>query len=89
MALGARAADVRWLVVRQGMTLAGLGVAIGLGASFALARLIQSFLFGVTASDPLVFVGVPLVLGAVALLAVWLPATRASRVHPIEALRYE
>jgi predicted permease len=89
MALGAGAGDVRGLVVRQGMTLAGLGVALGLAASFALARLIRSFLFGVTASDPLVFVGVPLALSTVALLAVWLPATRASRVDPIEALRYE
>jgi predicted permease len=89
LALGAEAADVRRMVVFQGMRLAGLGLAIGLAASFGLARLIESFLFGVTTSDPLVFGGVPVVLAAVALLAVWLPAIRASRVDPMEALRYE
>ena len=89
MALGAEARDVRRMVVVQGMRLAGIGLAIGLAASFGLARLIESFLFGVTTSDPLVFAGVPVVLAAVALLAVWLPAIRASRVDPMEALRYE
>ena len=89
MALGAKAADVRRMVVAQGMLLAGIGLAIGLAAAFGLARLIESFLFGVTTSDPLVFAGVPVVLAAVALLAVWLPAIRASRVDPMEALRYE
>ena len=64
-------------------------MAIGLGAAFGLSRLIDSFLFGVTRSDPLVFSGVPVVLAAVALVAVWLPAIRASRVDPVEALRYE
>jgi len=89
MVLGADAGRVRRMVVVQGMVLAGIGVAVGLGAAFGLARLIESFLFGVTRSDPLVFAGVPLVLAGVALLAVWLPAIRASRVHPMEALRYE
>ncbi len=74
MALGAQAKDVRRMVVAQGMGLAGLGLAIGLAASFGLARLIESFLFGVTTRDPLVFAGVPAVLAAVALVAVWLPA---------------
>ncbi len=89
LALGAETGDVRRMVVAQGMRLAALGLAIGLGASLGLARLIESFLFGVTTSDPLVFAGVPLVLAGVALLAVWLPAIRASRVDPMEALRYE
>lgn len=60
-----------------------------MGVAWALARLIESLLFGVKTRDPLVFAGVPLVLAAVALLAVWLPANRASRVSPVESLRYE
>jgi len=89
MALGAGAPEVRRMVIGQGMRLAGIGLAIGLLAAFGLARLIESFLFGVTTSDPLVFAGVPIVLAVVALIAVWLPAIRASRVHPMQALRYE
>jgi ABC-type antimicrobial peptide transport system permease subunit len=89
MALGAQAQDVRRMVVWQGMRLAGLGIAVGLAAAFGLARLIESFLFGVGRSDPAVFVAVPVVLALVALSAVWLPARRASRIDPIEALRYE
>jgi ABC-type antimicrobial peptide transport system permease subunit len=89
MALGAEAGHVRRMVVRQGMRLAAVGLVLGLVASMALARVVESFLFGVTARDPLVFLGVPLVLAVVAFVAVWLPALRASRVDPIEALRYE
>jgi predicted permease len=89
LALGAQASEVRRMVVRQGMALALVGVALGLGAAFGLARLITTFLFGVTARDPLVFAGVPALLGAVALFAVWLPARRASKVDPLVALRYE
>ncbi len=89
LALGAQATQVRRMVVVQGMRLAIVGVIIGLAASFGLARLLATFLYGVTPRDPLVFVGVPVVLGAVALLAVWLPARRASRIDPISALRYE
>jgi putative ABC transport system permease protein len=89
LALGAQASQVRRMVVRQGMVLAIIGVVIGLGAAFGLARLITTFLFGVTARDPLVFVGVPALLGAVAFFAVWLPARRASQVDPLIALRYE
>jgi putative ABC transport system permease protein len=89
MALGAEATDVRNMVVRQGMSLALAGVGIGLGASWALSRLIESFLFGVKARDPIVFLTVPVLLSAVALLAVWRPANRASRLSPLDCLRYE
>jgi predicted permease len=89
MALGADRAAIRNLVVWQGMKLAILGVALGVGAAFGLTRLIASFLFGVKTWDPTVFVAVPLILAGVALLAVWLPATRASRLDPNQALRME
>jgi predicted permease len=89
LALGAEASQVKNMVVLQGMRLTLTGVVVGVAAAFGLTRFIASFLFGVEAWDPLVFVSVPLVLSAVALLAVWLPARRASRVDPIEALRYE
>jgi putative ABC transport system permease protein len=89
MALGAGADAVRNMVVRQGMSVALAGVAIGLAAAFGLTRVIASFLFGVTARDPLVFLGVPLLLSAVALAGVWLPARRAARVDPVVALRTE
>jgi putative ABC transport system permease protein len=89
MALGAEASQVRNMVVRQGMGLALAGVVVGMAAAWALSRIIESFLFGVKARDPLVFVAVPLVLSAVSLFAVWLPAHRASRVNPLDSLRYE
>jgi putative ABC transport system permease protein len=89
LALGAQASQVKNMVVVQGMALAMVGVVLGLGASFWLARLITTFLFGVTARDPLVFGGIPILLSAVALLAVWMPARRASKVDPLIALRYE
>jgi putative ABC transport system permease protein len=89
LALGADASSVKTMVVRQGMIVAVIGIVIGLGAAFGLARLMQTMLFGVTTRDPLVFAGVPLLLTLVALAAVWLPAHRASRVDPVVALRYE
>jgi putative ABC transport system permease protein len=89
LALGAQVSHVKNMVVVQGMTLAIAGVAIGLAVSFYLARAVSAFLFGVTARDPLVFAGVPVVLTLVALFAVWFPARRASRVDPMIALRYE
>ena len=87
MALGAGAHTVRNMVIRQGMSVALVGVAIGLASAYGLTRVIASFLFGVTARDPAVFVGVPLLLSSVALLGVWLPARRAARVDPVVALR--
>jgi ABC-type antimicrobial peptide transport system permease subunit len=89
LALGAQTGQVKNMVVFQGMRLALVGVVIGVAAAFGLARLISTFLYGVTARDPLVFVGVPILLSIVALLAVWIPARRASHVDPIIALRYE
>ena len=89
LALGAQVTQVKNMVVLQGMRLAVVGVILGVAAAFGLARVIATFLFGVTARDPMVFVGVPVVLTLVALLAVWIPARRASRVDPIIALRYE
>ena len=77
------------MVVCQGMRLALVGVVDRPGAAFLLSRVLAAFLFGVTARDPLVFVGVPVLLTVVALLAVWLPARRASKVNPLLALRYE
>jgi len=89
MALGADRATIRRLVVWHGMRLAFTGVALGIAAAFGLTRLIANFLFGVKPWDPAVFICVPLILSAVALLAVWLPAMRASRVEPMQALRAE
>jgi putative ABC transport system permease protein len=89
IALGAGADQVKNVVVFQGMRLALAGVAIGLASAFSLARFIARWLFQIQPHDPLVFIIVPLVLSAVALCAVWFPASRASRIDPIEALRYE
>jgi putative ABC transport system permease protein len=89
LALGAPAAQVKNMVVKQGMLLTLIGVAVGLGAAFMLSRFVATFLFGVQARDPLVFIAVPLVLTAVALVAVYLPARRASHIDPIIALRTE
>jgi putative ABC transport system permease protein len=89
MALGADRSSIRSLVVWHGMRLAIVGVVIGIGAAFGLTRFIASFLFGVKTWDPMVFVTVPVVLSLVALLAVWMPATRASRLDPQKALRIE
>jgi len=89
MALGAEAVQVRRMVLFQGMRLAVIGVVVGLAAAFGLTRLMASFLFGVQARDPAVFIVMPLLLTIVSLVAVWLPARRASTVNPLVALRYE
>lgn len=89
MALGADRAQIRNLVVWQGMRLAIAGVLLGVAAAFGLTRFLASFLYGVKSWDPLAFVTVPVVLSAVALLSVWFPAMRASRLDPQQALRME
>ena len=89
IALGAAAESVRNMVIRQGMSVALLGVAIGAAAAFGLSRVIASFLFGVTARDALVFTVAPALLTAVAFVGVWLPARRAANVDPVVALREE
>ncbi len=89
MALGADGRDVRRMVLRQGMILAGVGVLVGLVAAIGLTRLMSSLLYGVEATDPATFAAVAAMLTAVALGASYLPALRASRTDPLEALRFE
>jgi putative ABC transport system permease protein len=89
IALGAQVRDVLRLVVGQGMLLTSIGIVIGIALSFALTRLMEGLLFGVAATDAMVFVTAPIILIFVALLACLIPAWRASKVDPILALRYE
>jgi putative ABC transport system permease protein len=89
MALGAQASNIRNMVIRQGMVLAIIGVVIGIGGALWLTHFLASFLFGVTTLDPATFVATPILLTAVAFLAVWIPARRATRVNPMTALRFE
>ena len=89
IALGAEVGQVRGMIVKQGMLLAVIGIVIGVGGAFGLSRFIESFLYSVTPRDLGVFIGAPLLLGAIAFMATWIPALRASRVDPVDALRGE
>jgi putative ABC transport system permease protein len=89
MALGAASRDVLRMVIAEGFKLTVVGLGLGLGASFALSRLIASQLFGVTSTDPLTYSGVALLLATVAMVACYVPARRAARVDPMVALRRE
>jgi ABC-type antimicrobial peptide transport system permease subunit len=89
LALGAGRRDVLRLILTQGLKLVLLGVGIGLGAAFALARWMETLLFGVRPTDPLTFAGIAAVLLLVSLVASWIPARRATRVDPLISLRSE
>jgi predicted permease len=89
LALGANTVGIATMVVRQGMLLAAIGVGIGIVGALGLAQAIRGLLFGVPANDPIVFVSIPILLGIVALMAVSIPAWRASRIDPLKALRTE
>jgi ABC-type antimicrobial peptide transport system permease subunit len=89
MAMGARLGTVERLIVRQGMTLAAIALALGWPAAWMLSKLASSFLYGIQPHDAVTFAAAPLVLAAVALAACWIPARRAASINPTEALRAE
>jgi putative ABC transport system permease protein len=88
-ALGAERSDILRMVIGQGLRLALVGVALGLVGALVLCQLLKRFLFGVAPSDPATFVGVAVILTVVAVVACWIPARKAMRIEPMEALRYE
>jgi putative ABC transport system permease protein len=89
MALGAARADVMRLVLGNALSMALSGIGVGLILSFVITRLLRTLLFGVSTHDPVTFIAVPLILAAVALVASYWPALRATRVDPMVSLRYE
>jgi putative ABC transport system permease protein len=89
MALGAQPVDVLRLVIRQGMVLTLTGLVVGVAVGSVATRVLSDMLYGVTATDPLTFVGVPILLLIVAFLACYIPARRATKVDPLVALRYQ
>jgi ABC-type antimicrobial peptide transport system permease subunit len=89
MALGAQTGQVLQLVLRQGMLLASIGLALGLFAAFGSTRLAGSFLYGVNPSDPSIFLGVTLLLASAAFAACYFPARRALKINPVSALRFD
>jgi putative ABC transport system permease protein len=89
VALGATGDHISRMVIREGITLTGLGVGLGIVGAFVASKTLSTLLFGVTPTDPATFVSVVVVLGVVAVLASWLPARRASRVDPLVAMRGE
>ncbi len=89
MAMGARPTDITGMVIRNGAGLVAVGIALGLALAFVVTRLLAGFLYGVSVTDPVTFLGIPLLLGGIALLASWIPARRAARLDPMRALRYE
>jgi ABC-type antimicrobial peptide transport system permease subunit len=89
MALGARARQVLWMVLRESSSLALFGIAIGLAAAFGLTRFIRTMLYGLQPTDPATFIPAALLLLAIAIAAGYGPARRASRIDPMQALRHE
>jgi ABC-type antimicrobial peptide transport system permease subunit len=89
MALGARGGNIAWMILRETLYLVLAGLILGVPAALLGARLISTQLFGLSPTDPLTLVGAAVVLSVVAMLAGYLPARRASRVNPLNALRYE
>jgi ABC-type antimicrobial peptide transport system permease subunit len=89
IALGARAGDILRLVLRQGLGLVAVGIAVGLVAAFAAGRVVSTFLFGLSPADPVIFVAVPILLVIVALVASLVPARRGASADPMTSLRAE
>ncbi|HSO76385.1 MAG TPA: FtsX-like permease family protein, partial [Blastocatellia bacterium] len=89
MAMGAQQAEVLRMILGDGAKLTAMGIGIGLGVALALTRVLSSLLFGVSAADPVTFAAISLVLACVAMLASYIPARRAARIDPMEALRYD